>query len=107
MPESKHERFCRVAEKRVNNALHTIELLANLANRNVYDYSRHEVEGMFAAISGALENAKEAFRALPEKNRGSFSFKKLSKDQDNLGLSVSTNKMPYGRPARPADFSEE
>ena len=42
--ESNRSKFVRLANGRVNAALHSIRLIGNLANRSLYDYNEQDVE---------------------------------------------------------------
>ena len=46
MEETKREKFIRLAESRMNNALKQIELLSNLSNTRAYEYTSEDVEKM-------------------------------------------------------------
>ena len=50
----KRERFEKVASKRVQRVLDTLELIQNCANRNNYEYDQSDVDRMFSEISKAL-----------------------------------------------------
>ncbi len=45
--ESKRDKFKRLAEKRVNNAIKSINLVGNLSNKNIYDYTDDDVSRIF------------------------------------------------------------
>ncbi|AWT37313.1 hypothetical protein DM785_16485 (plasmid) [Deinococcus actinosclerus] len=62
-PESKNERFRRLAEQRVNRTLKDLRLIANLANRNNYDYSDEEVKSLLHALEKELKLTRAAFEA--------------------------------------------
>lgn len=62
MAESKDDRFIRLAESRVNKALKSIRLVANLANRNNYSYTDEQVERVFAALQSELRSARKRFQ---------------------------------------------
>ena len=59
--ETKSERFCRLAESRVNKILHLVKLIGNLADESNYEYSEDQVERVFNAIQTGLNNAKVRF----------------------------------------------
>ena len=58
--ESKHDRFKRLASKRVQNAIKKIELIGNLASPG-YAYSEEDVEKIITAMQEALDRVKDAF----------------------------------------------
>ncbi|WP_295818049.1 hypothetical protein [uncultured Deinococcus sp.] len=66
--ESKHDRFRRLAEQRVNRALKELRLIANLANRNNYDYTEEEVKILLSALEKELKATRSAFRATPRED---------------------------------------
>lgn len=70
--ETDREKFVRLAIKRVNNALKSIQLIGNLSNRGNYDYREKDVEKIFAALSAELKNCRERFQASGSKNRSGF-----------------------------------
>lgn len=47
MKESKEDRFCRVAEARVNKIIKMMRLLGNCSNNAVYAFSPEQVEQIF------------------------------------------------------------
>jgi uncharacterized alpha/beta hydrolase family protein len=59
--ETKHERFVRLAEKRVNNALKMINLIGNLSNRNNYDYEKKDYLKIINALKKALAAVESRF----------------------------------------------
>lgn len=61
--ESKHDRFRRLAEQRVNRALKELRLIANLSNRNNYDYTEEEVKNLISALERELKVTRAAFVA--------------------------------------------
>lgn len=61
--ESRSDRFRRLAEQRVNRALKDLRLIANLANRNNYDYSDEEARILLSALEKELKVTRAAFMA--------------------------------------------
>lgn len=59
--ESKHDRFRRLAEQRVNRTLKDLRLIANLANRKNYDYTEEEARMLLNALEKELRATKAAF----------------------------------------------
>lgn len=76
--EEKRAKFMEYAGKRVNNVLHDIQILEPMARSNSYDFTRQDVEEMFAAMQETLNEAKEEFnKKFEEKSRATkkvFSF---------------------------------
>ncbi len=69
MEETKRQRFVRLAENRMNNALKQIELLSNLSNRRVYEYTEEDVALMVKTLKKAINNLEYSFN---EKKEGKF-----------------------------------
>jgi transcription elongation GreA/GreB family factor len=59
--ESHHDRFRRLAEKRVIRTIKDIRLIGNLGNRNNYEYAADEVEKMFRTLEKELKLARAKF----------------------------------------------
>ena len=76
--EEKRNKFMEFAGKRVNNVMHDIQILEPMARSNSYDFTKDDVEEMFAAMQETLDNAKEEFYKkfeIKEKSsKKSFSF---------------------------------
>lgn len=71
MEESKRQRFVRIAEGRINNALKQIELLSNLSNTAIYEYTKEDVNLMIRTLKEAIVNLEYSFKDSKKK----FSFK--------------------------------
>jgi hypothetical protein len=61
MSETRHQRFERLATKRVNRILNDLRLLGNLSNRSSYDYTDSEIQKIFSAIDSASKHSKSKF----------------------------------------------
>ena len=59
--ESKHEKFQRLAEARMNNCLKQIELLGNLSNKSAYEYEEDEVKRMISTLKNAVKELESSF----------------------------------------------
>lgn len=57
MKESKEDRFCRVAEARVNKIIKMMRLLGNCSNNAVYAFSPEQVEQIFETLQFELKQA--------------------------------------------------
>ena len=57
MPETKNQRFKRLAEYRTNEIIKKIQILGNCSNRSSYDYGEDEVNKIFNAIDKVLFNS--------------------------------------------------
>ena len=60
---NKAEKFRQLAEKRVNKALHGIRLVANLSNRNNYEYTENEAQKIISVLEGELKALRSKFTA--------------------------------------------
>jgi len=66
--ETKRERFKRLASLRTNEALNRLKILGNCANRQIYEYSKEDVDKIFNEISQKLREVKAKFH-FPEKGK--------------------------------------
>ena len=74
MSESKREKFVRLAESRVNNALKQIQLISNLSNSYAYDYNKEDVELIIKSLKNAVAEVEKSFKGVS--NDSKFSLKK-------------------------------
>ena len=58
---AKRKRFEKVATRRVENILKTLDLLSNCSNTYNYEYTPEDVEKIFKALSSRLNNVKTQF----------------------------------------------
>ena len=61
MNEVKHERFCRVVEKRMAVLIDNIEKLGHCSSRVSYDYTQEEVQKSIDELDYQLKHLKESF----------------------------------------------
>ena len=66
--ETARERFKRLATKRTNEVLRKLKVLGNCANRQVYDYSREDVNKIFNVIHQKVKEIEAKFRASSDEN---------------------------------------
>lgn len=66
--ESKHDRFKRIATKRVRNAIKMIERIGNLATPG-YQYTEEEAEKIFSTIQETVDNVKVLFSAKKKESK--------------------------------------
>lgn len=59
--ETKHDRFKRLAQNRVNNALKQIELIGNLSNLNNYEYTQDEVRKIIKVLKNSIDSIEKKF----------------------------------------------
>tara|TARA_Y200000002_G_scaffold276134_2_gene230392 strand:- start:15 stop:239 length:225 start_codon:yes stop_codon:yes gene_type:complete len=57
----RRDRFIKVGERRVNNALKSINLIGNLANKSNYEYSPNEIKKIEKALKTELANTMDKF----------------------------------------------
>ena len=67
MEENKHEKFKRIATKRVNDILNKIDVLGNCSNKSNYSYTEEDVQKIFRAIELKLKETKTSFKTKKEK----------------------------------------
>lgn len=60
--ESKHDRFVRLANRRVGRALNVVGLVGNLSARSAYEYSEGEADAIINGLFKALEAMAFRFR---------------------------------------------
>ena len=65
--ESKADKFKRLANNRVNNALKVIKNIGQLS-APAYEYTPEQVEKIFGALQAALDDAKEKFNKTKKKD---------------------------------------
>ncbi len=62
MEETKRDKFIRLAESRMNNALKQIQLLGNLSNTSAYDYTEEDVDKMIRTLRKAVNELETSFK---------------------------------------------
>lgn len=72
MKESKEDRFCRVAEARVNKIIKMMRLLGNCSNNAVYAFSPEQVEKFFLKWSNIIRELGSVFRKAEGKLKNSL-----------------------------------
>jgi hypothetical protein len=73
--ETKAERFERIAQRRVNEALRTLRLLGNLSDRRNYAYTDEQVILILNAIDQEVRALKARFKAESATEAQVFRFK--------------------------------
>jgi hypothetical protein len=68
--KSRRERFEDVAQRRTNNALNSIRLIANCANKHNYEYSRDDIQKIINALKREVSDLQSAFNA--NQTKGDF-----------------------------------
>ena len=59
--EEKRAKFMEFAGKRVNNVMHDMQILEPMARSAAYDFTRQDVEEMFAAMQETLNSVKAEY----------------------------------------------
>lgn len=62
MPIDKRAKFKQIAERRVVRAIYDLRLIANLANRNNYDYTEKDINKIMSTLQTELNELKAEFR---------------------------------------------
>ena len=70
----KRKNFIRLAENRVNKAISSLKLIANLSNRSLYDYKTEDIKKIISALNKEVSNIKQKFDT-KKGNRDDKSFK--------------------------------
>ena len=68
--KSRRERFEDVAQRRTNNALNSIRLIANCANKHNYEYTRDDVQKIISALKKEVNDLQSAFNS--NQTKGDF-----------------------------------
>ena len=95
--EEKRKKFMEYAGKRVNNVLHDIQILEPMSRSTSYDFTRQDVEEMFAAMQETLNNAKIEFekkfeeKARSEKKVFSFGGTTTTTASTEITTEIATN----------------
>lgn len=61
MQESKHDRFKRVATKRINEVIEKLRILGNCADKRNYEYTNEDVEKIFSEINKQVKKVRSKF----------------------------------------------
>ncbi len=60
--ETARDRFKRLAAYRTNTILERLRVLGNCANRQVYEYTKEDIDKIFAAIEKAVKETRTKFQ---------------------------------------------
>lgn len=72
MARNKSAKFIELANKRVNRAMKDIKLVANLANKQNYEYSEDQVRKIIKALQHEVDLVKQSFMTGDENNQVLF-----------------------------------
>ena len=67
--ETRHDRFKRIASKRVNDILNKIRILGNCSNKSTYEFTEEEINKIFSEIDKNLKATKTKFSEGKRKQR--------------------------------------
>jgi len=74
--ESKLQRFERLGQKRMTEALRRLRLVGNLSNRSNYDYTEDHVKQILDALESEVKQLRTRFRQEGSGVGHTFSFRK-------------------------------
>lgn len=66
--ETKRDKFVRLAESRVDNALRNINLIGNLSNKSNYEYTQADVDKIIKALKNAVSDLEKTFSTSKSSN---------------------------------------
>ena len=69
--ETKEQKFKRLAEVRVNNALQKIKLIENLASPS-YSFTPEQIEKIITAINACITEVQQKFQKVLDKQEDKF-----------------------------------
>jgi len=69
--ETSEQRFKRLASHRTNQVLEKLRILGNCSNKNVYKYSKEDIDKIFFVIDKKVKEIKAKFS---EQGRGKEKF---------------------------------
>ena len=67
MEETKREKFTRLAESRMNNALKQIALIGNLSNTSAYEFTTQDVDKILRTLRSAVNELEVTFKGESKK----------------------------------------
>lgn len=72
----KQEKFEKLAEKRVTEAIKKLRLIGNLSNKNNYDYTEEHAKQIIDTLENEMKILKSKFKDDSGPSDTTFSFKK-------------------------------
>jgi len=67
--ETPEQRFKRLASLRTNQVLNKLRILGNCSNRQVYKYTKEDVDKIFSAIEKKVKEVKAKFNQHEKKEQ--------------------------------------
>lgn len=71
-PETKREKFVRIAEARTNKIIDMIQLLSNCSNASAYEYTNSDLDKIFNAIESELKESRKKLNRTESKKGARF-----------------------------------
>jgi hypothetical protein len=68
--ESKADKFKRLAESRVKNVMDKIDVLGNCHKRATYEYTDDQIDTIFGALRGKLDQTEALFKSKGKPDKG-------------------------------------
>lgn len=68
MEETKEARFKRLAAARTNTILKRLDVLGNCCNRQVYSYTKKDIDKIFSCLKAKMKQTKARF-SFPEEEK--------------------------------------
>jgi ABC-type Fe3+-hydroxamate transport system substrate-binding protein len=72
MNRDKSGKFVELANKRVNKAIKDIKLIANLSNRQNYEFTEEQAKKIIKALQQEVDFVKQSFLSHEESNHSVF-----------------------------------
>lgn len=72
----KQEKFEKLAEKRVTDAIKKLRLIGNLSNKNNYEYTEEHSKQIIDTLESEMKILKAKFKDESGNSESTFSFKK-------------------------------
>ena len=66
--ENRRERFVRLANYRINEAINIIRKIGNLSNKSLYEYDDTDVNKMFSTIDKKMKESRYRFASKEKKH---------------------------------------
>ena len=70
--KEREDKFVELAERRVKNALNSLRLVKNLANRSNYTYTDRDANKITRTLLREVQSVREAFRSGNKKSSDVF-----------------------------------
>ena len=84
--EEKRKRFMEVAENRVQNIIHSLEIIDPMGRSNNYDYTEADIDLMIGAIRESTDSLEKSLKQRllnPKTQKKSFSFNVENEVENN------------------------